>query len=254
MDAVDIEIPPAACAHWAYFMDIDGTLIDIAESPDAICIDHALLGLIACLHRACDGAVALISGRSLADIERRLGGVRIPVAGQHGLERRDADGRLYSHPAKPEAKRHIHEKLENILTAHPGLLLEDKGLTLALHYRRAPELASYVHRTMSRLIAETNAGLCLQRGKCVVEVKPVGFDKGTVIGEFMAEPPFAGRRPVFIGDDVTDEFGFAAVNRLDGVSVKVGAGPTEARWQLPDVAAVRTWLGKVLIAAKEKSE
>jgi len=244
---------PDARADWAYFMDMDGTLIDIAEAPDAIRVDHALLDLIARLHRACAGAVALISGRSLADIEHRLGGVRIPVAGQHGLERRSANGRLSAHAAAPEAKRHIQARLESILSSHSGLLLEDKGLTLALHYRQAPQLASYVHRTMRRLLAETDAGLGLQRGKCVVEIKPVGFDKGSVIEEFLAEPPFAGRLPVFIGDDVTDEYGFAAVNRCGGISIKVGAGRTQARWRLRDVAAVREWLGSALIAAKEKA-
>lgn len=253
MDIAAIERLPDARADWAYFMDMDGTLIDIAASPDAIHVDHALIGLIARLHRACDGAVALISGRGLDDIERRLGGVRIPVGGQHGLERRDAFGRLHVHAAAPEGWESLRKELEAVAASHAGLLLEDKGLTLALHYRQVPELASFVHRTMRRLVDEIDSGLGLQRGKCVVEIKPLGFDKGSVIEEFLAEPPFVGRRPVFIGDDVTDEYGFTAVNRRDGISIKVGAGRTEARWRLPDVAGVRKWLGSALAAAKENA-
>lgn len=129
-----------------------------------------------------------------------------------------------------------------MLARHPGLLLEDKGLALAVHYRQVPTLAGYLHRLLQRLAALAGEPLQLQKGKRVVEVKPLGFDKGTAIEEYLAEPPFQGRRPVFIGDDVTDEHGFAVVNRLRGLSVKVGAGPTQARYRLPDVAAVRAWL------------
>ncbi|MGE5384481.1 MAG: trehalose-phosphatase [Betaproteobacteria bacterium] len=254
MDARPAEPLPDASSDWAYFVDIDGTLIDIAETPDAIRVDHALLGLIARLHRACGGAVALVSGRSLTDVEHRLGGVRIPVAGQHGLERRDAHGRLRRHVAAAKARRHIQHELQAVLDAHPALLLEDKGLSLALHYRRAPELAAFIHRTMERLVGEVDSGLGLQQGKCVLEVKSMGFDKGTAVEEFMAESPFLGRRPVFVGDDVTDEYGFAAVNRLGGISIKVGAGRTEAHWRLRNVAAVRAWLGSALTRKEEMHE
>lgn len=244
---------PNAQADWAYFLDIDGTLVDIAEAPDAIHVDRGLLDLIADLHRSCDGAVALISGRTLRDIDGRLDGVRIPIAGQHGLERRDGQGRHHTHPAAPEAKRYIHERVERFIVRHPGLLLEDKGLTLALHYRQAPELGEEVHALMQRLVDEAGAGLSLQEGKCVVEVKPVGFDKGTVVDEFMSEAPFRGRRPVFVGDDVTDEYGFRVVNRMDGISIKVGPGRTEARWRVDDVAAARNWLRGAFDRIKEES-
>ena len=238
--------PPAPCADWAYFLDVDGTLIDIADTPDAVRVDSALLELIARLHHSSGGAVALVSGRSVSDLEKYLGTLRLPLAGQHGLERRDAAGRLWIHAAPPEAKCTIKEALAPVLARHPGLLLEDKGLTLALHYRLAPHLAAYAHRLMARLAGAAGARLEVQRGKRVAEVKPSGIDKGTAVAEYLAEPPFRGRRPVFIGDDLNDEHGFAEVNKLDGISIKVGRGGSCARFRLRDVAAVRRWLEDAL--------
>ena len=238
--------PPAPSVDWAYFLDVDGTLIDIAETPDAVRVDATLLDLIEQLHLASGGAVALVSGRTLTDLENRLGGLRLPLAGQHGLERRDVAGRLWIHAAPPEAKGTIKAALLPILARYPALLLEDKGLTLALHYRRAPQLAAYAHRLMGRLVRSAGVGLELQRGKRVVEIKPAGVDKGSAVAEYLREPPFNQRRPVFIGDDLNDEHGFAEVNQRDGVSIKVGKGASCARFRLPDVAAVRLWLGEIL--------
>jgi len=236
------DFPPAACLDWAYFLDVDGTLLDIADTPDAVHVDAALLDLIARLYRESGEAMALVSGRAISDLERLLGALHLPLAGQHGLERRDAAGRLWIHAAPPTAKCAIKEALAPVLARHPGLLVEDKGLTLALHYRQAPHLASYAQRLMDRLANDANAGLEVQRGKCVAEVKPAGIDKGTAVAEYLAESPFKGRRPVFIGDDLNDEHGFAEVNRLGGVSIRVGKGPSCARFRLRDVAAVRRWL------------
>jgi trehalose 6-phosphate phosphatase len=210
-------VPPEARIEWAYFLDVDGTLIDIAETPD-----------------------------SVSDLKERLGTLHLPMAGQHGLERRDAAGRLWMHAAPPAAKTMIKEALAPILARHPLLLLEDKGLTLALHYRRAPHLAAYAQRLMARMAQEAGGGLEVQHGKRVVELKPSGLDKGTAVAEYLAEPPFVGRKPVFIGDDRNDEHGFAEVNRLHGVSIKVGKGSSCARYRLSDVAAVRNWLGHAL--------
>lgn len=238
---------PLPLPTWAYFLDVDGTLIEFADSPDAVRIDDALLGMVARLHQACGGALALVSGRSIADLDNRLGSIRVPLAGQHGLERRSAAGRLRTHSATSAEKLLIRRSLEPAVARHPGLLLEDKGQTLALHYRQAPQLASYAHRLMHAAVEHSADRLCLQKGKFVVEIKPRGFDKGSAIEEFMAEPPFNGRAPVFIGDDVTDELGFGTVNRLGGISVKVGAGKTQARWRLRNVDAVRQWLASALM-------
>lgn len=239
--------PPPPSTDWAYFLDVDGTLIDIADTPDTVTVDQALLELIARLHRASGGAVALISGRTLSDLEGRLGTLRVPLAGQHGLERRDATGRLWIHAAPPEAKRAIKDALMLVVARNPGLLLEDKGLTLALHYRMAPKLAAYVHRIVGELAGTAGDSIAVQRGKRVVEIKPAGIDKGTAVAEYLAEPPFRSRRPVFIGDDLNDEHGFAEVNKMDGVSIKAGEGRSCARFRLADVAAVRRWLGTTLI-------
>jgi len=238
--------PPPPRLDWAYFLDVDGTLIDIADTPDAVHVDDALLALIARLQRASGGAVALVSGRALSFLDHRLGALHLPLAGQHGLERRDASGRVWMHAAPPAARSAIKAALAPVLARHPGLLLEDKGLTLALHYRLAPQLAAYAHRLMARLAAAANAGLEVQRGRRVAEIKPAGVDKGAAVAAYLAEPPFAGRRPVFIGDDLNDEHGFAEVNRLDGISIKVGKGASCARYRLADVAAVRRWLADAL--------
>ena len=238
--------PPPPRLDWAYFLDVDGTLIDIADTPDAVHVDDALLALIARLQRASGGAVALVSGRALSFLDHRLGALHLPVAGQHGLERRDASGRVWMHAAPPAARSAIKAALAPVLARYPGLLLEDKGLTLALHYRLAPQLAAYAHRLMARLAAAANAGLEVQRGRRVAEIKPAGVDKGAAVAAYLAEPPFARRRPVFIGDDLNDEHGFAEVNRLDGISIKVGKGASCARYRLADVAAVRRWLGEAL--------
>ncbi len=233
---------PAPQSSWAYFFDIDGTLVDIADSPDGARLDPAFGPLIDGLYRSTGGAVALISGRSIADTDRLFPGIRFPAAGQHGIERRDAAGRISRHAFPSQKFDAVRERLAAAVARRPGLLLEDKGLSLALHYRRAPRLAGYAHRLVRSLQAGIGAQYCVQTGKRVVEIKPAGKDKGVAVREFMEEEPFRGRRPVFVGDDVTDEYGFATVNRLHGHSVKVGPGRTVARWRLPDVRAVRAWL------------
>ena len=238
--------PPPASLNWGYFLDVDGTLVNIADTPQGVEVDSALLDLIETLHRASGGAVALISGRMISDLHNHLRLPNIALAGLHGLERRDSTGRLWIHAAPPDSKQAMKQALAPILTNHPDLLLEDKGLTLALHYRMAPHLASFVHTTMRRLLDSLGLGLELQFGKRVVEIKPAGIDKGTAVAEYLTESPFKGRRAVFIGDDLNDEHGFAEVNKVDGISIKVGKGSSCARFRLPDVAAVRHWLAQSL--------
>lgn len=246
MTARQLRVPPAASLQWAFFLDVDGTLIGFAETPDAVQVGAPLLDLIGNLHRHTGGALALVSGRMLEDLQVRIGLRQLPMAGLHGLERRDSAGRLWIHAAPPATKSAIQEAFSPILARHPGLLLEDKGLTLALHYRRAPALAGYVHKVMARFTQTPGSGLELQRGKCVVEIKPSGIDKGSAVAEYLSEFPFKGRRPVFIGDDLNDEHGFAEVNKQNGISIKVGKGPSCARYRLPDVASVHHWLGTAL--------
>lgn len=234
-------LPPPQ-RDWAYFFDIDGTLVDITDSPNAVRLDHDLRRLIGDLHCASGGAVALISGRAIVDIDRLFPGTRLPAAGQHGIERRNAAGVIERHAFPADQLAWARERLAAAAAGKAGLLFEDKGLSLALHYRRAPRLAGYAHRVAHSLVRRVGAAYCLQTGKRVVELKPAGKDKGVAVREFMRETPFEGRTPVFVGDDATDEYGFATVNHLRGYSIKVGRGPTQARWRLQNVEAVQRWL------------
>jgi len=234
--------PPAPQTDWAYFFDIDGTLVDLNDNPGGVRLEQDLRALIEALHRATGGAVALISGRHLPDIDGLMEGVRLPAAGQHGTERRDGAGRITHHAVRTAQLDWAHDQIAAAAAKHPGLELQHKGLTLALHYRRAPQLAGYAHRLVRSLLPRLGKEYCLQRGKRIVEVKPAGKDKGAAVLEFMAEDPFRGRTAVFLGDDLTDEYGFATVNRLQGYSIKVGPGRTAARFRFRNVAAVRAWL------------
>jgi trehalose 6-phosphate phosphatase len=235
---------PAPSRDWAYFFDIDGTLVDLAATPTGVELERDFYHLIAALYRETGGAVALISGRAITDIDRMFPDVRMPVAGQHGVERRDAAGRISYQELSPRGLDGVRQTLAQAVARHPGLLLEDKGLSLALHYRQAPRMGGYVHRLLRSAHARVGAEYSLLVGKRVVEMKPAGRDKGLAVLDFMQEEPFRGRTPVFVGDDRTDEYGFATVNRLNGFSVKVGPGGTVARWRLPAVSAVREWLEK----------
>jgi trehalose 6-phosphate phosphatase len=234
--------PPRCRDDWALFLDLDGTLVEIAATPDAVLVSSRLLRVLRALHERLDRAVALVSGRSIAEVDRLLGLPGLAVAGIHGSERRDATGRVHRASASPvidDARR----TLAAFAMRHSGLLLEDKGNALALHFRRAPGMEPAARAAVAQALAASGPGFEVQAGKSVLEIKPTGASKGRAIEQFMAEPPFAGRVPAFVGDDLTDEAGFDVVNRMDGCSVRVGdGGGSCARWSLPDVAHVLDWL------------
>ena len=242
------EAPPHPAPDWSYFLDIDGTLVDLAPHPDGVQLDAELRDLIERLYHTAGSAVALISGRAITDIDRLFPHARLPVAGQHGTERRDATGRVSRHEFPVERLAAARARLVEAAARQPGLWLEDKELSLALHYRGPAQLADYARSLVAGCQAATGAEFCVLEGKRIVELKPAGRDKGVAIEEFMAEAPFRGRVPVFLGDDVTDEYGFRMVNRLGGHSIKVGAGETEARYHLRDVRSVRAWLTRAIAA------
>lgn len=233
---------PAFAPGWAVFLDIDGTLLEHVERPDAVRADPALGTLLGALAAASGGALALISGRPVGELDGLFTPLRLAVAGQHGVERRDAAGKLHRHAFPQEPLRRAARELAAFAAGHAGLLLEDKGHSLALHFRLAPSLSGAAHDAVNRALAALGPEFEMQSGKLVFELKPGGRDKGVAIEEFMAEAPFAGRVPLFVGDDATDERGFALVNRLGGHSIKVGPGSSIARWRLADAAAVREWL------------
>ena len=224
----------------ALFFDVDGTLLDIRPEPRDVVSDADLLGLLERLSARCQGALALVSGRSLADIDRIFSPLKLTAVGLHGAEIRDASGA--ERRADPRIMDHARKPLRDFVAAHEGLMLEDKGATLAVHYRKRPELGA---GALSFLLRFSPAdGLAVQEGKFVVELKPGLYDKGTAIAELMRSAPFTGRTPVFCGDDLTDEAGFAFVNHAGGLSVRIGSPEvhTQAQQVLPDTGALRALL------------
>jgi trehalose 6-phosphate phosphatase len=236
--------------RWALFLDVDGTLLPIAATPEAVRPDPALLPLIERLRRASDEALALVSGRSLANLDQLFAPLRLAAAGLHGRERRRADGSLVPHPEVSPLLTRLRPRLAAYAAARPGLLVEDKGDSLALHYRQAPERGAALRR-FARRLARAEPELHVLTGRKVVELQPRGADKGKAIEAFLAEPPFAGRRPVFAGDDTTDEHGFAAVNALGGLSLRVIDDETRrrtasaARYSLAGIGTMHRWLEAV---------
>jgi trehalose 6-phosphate phosphatase len=233
---------PELPANVAFFLDVDGTLLELAEKPDAVRVEPSTLELIRGLNIAARGAVALVSGRSIRDLDRLFAPLVLAAAGQHGMERRDAEGHSHRHAFPSEPLREAAAHLAAFASAHQGLVLEDKGASLALHYRLAPMLEERVREAIEREASALGSNFEIQRGIKVLELKPTGRDKGTAVAEFMREAPFAGRVPVFIGDDLTDEFGFGVVNGLGGISVKVGPAATQAHWRIAHSEGVRRWL------------
>jgi trehalose 6-phosphate phosphatase len=238
--------PPIEDSH-ALFLDVDGTLLDFAPSPDDVRVPGQLRESLAALHARLDGAVALVSGRSLATLDALLAPRAMPAAGLHGLERRHGR-RGHRAPKPPAGLALVRAEAELVAARHPGAVVEDKGSALALHWRAAPH-ASGELQAFARAVLPRLPGYRLQPGNDVLELRPASHvggraDKGAAIMAFMEEPPFAGRRPVFAGDDLTDEAGFAAVNTRDGISVLVGP-PREsaAHFGLSGTAAVYAWIG-----------
>jgi trehalose 6-phosphate phosphatase len=232
---------PPYSRDWALFLDIDGTLLDIADNPDAVRPGPEQVEVVAKLFHAAGGALALISGRPIAGIDKLFTPLKLPAAGQHGVERRDASGRVQRQPVDAASLRRAALRIREFAAQHDGLVCEDKGYSVALHYRRAPRLRGSAEEVVLAAAAGLGGAFEAQNGKMVIELKPAGRDKGMAIREFMFEPPFRGRIPVFIGDDITDEHGFRVVNALKGHSVKVGEGATGARWRVKDAAALRAW-------------
>lgn len=241
--APDLSPPPVPTRQTAsLFLDFDGTLVDLAPTPDAVRVADHLPALLASLSDALDGRIAVVSGRGAQEVARFLSDPPIVIAGSHGMETRWADGRLDA-PAPPRTDALIAE-MERFATTRPGVLVERKPFGAALHWRQAAE-----HEAAAQALAATLAeryGLKLQPGKMVAELRPAGTDKGGAVTALMAQPPMLGTVPLFLGDDVTDEAGFHACASLGGAGILVGeARETAARYRLPDVAATHAWLARL---------
>jgi trehalose 6-phosphate phosphatase len=233
---------PAIANDDAVFLDFDGTLVAIADTPASVTVDARIPHILTRVAARLDGAVAVISGRSLKDLETMLWPYQGAAAGIHGLERRTVDGTIIRPASDPDIER-VRSSLECVDQRALGILVEDKGLAFAIHYRSRPERAVICLAFASKAVEISEHRLATLCGKMVVEILPRDADKGNAILSFLEEPPFAGRRPIFVGDDHTDEKGFSTVNRLNGVSIHVGGrNSTSALYRLPDVSAVVTWL------------
>ncbi|MGH8288205.1 MAG: trehalose-phosphatase [Steroidobacteraceae bacterium] len=232
------------------FLDVDGTLLEIAAEPQAVRVPDELRERLSALQLASGGALALVSGRAIADLDALFAPLTLPSAGLHGFERRGASGAYGRRPLPAAAAlESARRAMLQLARRHSGLLVEDKKFALALHYRAAPRLEDTVVREMEEVAARVASDLELQRGKMVVELRPAGATKAQAVAAFLEEVPFAGRLPIFIGDDLTDEPAFELVNRLQGISVIVSATrPSAARARLGDVTAVRGWLGELQAA------
>jgi trehalose 6-phosphate phosphatase len=232
--------PPFLLEGAALFLDFDGTLVELAEAPDSIAVPSGLPALLGALSERLSGRIAILSGRSITDLDRYIVDARLALSGSHGLELRHADGTLVA-PAPPPSLDEARGEIARFAGRVPGLLAEDKPASVALHFRQAPEREAEVERFMTQLATAT--GLGLQRGKMVVELRPAGADKGDALRTLMAEPDFAGARPVFVGDDLTDEHGFTAAAAMGGAGILVGAPrDTAAHYRLDGVKAVADWL------------
>ncbi|HEX7370230.1 MAG TPA: trehalose-phosphatase [Rhodanobacteraceae bacterium] len=244
--AASLPAPPAVGAddRWALFLDVDGTLLDFAAHPDAVEVDAQLHADLVCLRTRLGGALALLSGRALAQLDTLFDWRDFPAAGLHGAELRTARGDQHTigdAERFASVRRHAAERA----AAH-DLILEDKRRALALHFRHAPAAGEAAQTVARELLREAGNAYVLQHGDHIVELKPAGVDKGRALATLMRDAPFHGRTPWMLGDDLTDEDAFRHVNATAGVSVIVGnRRPTEARHALADPAAVRAWLHRL---------
>ncbi len=239
---------PAAGERWALFLDVDGTLLEFADDPRSVAAAPALLALLLELNVAVDDALALVSGRTLAELDRVFGSPAWTMVGLHGLDLRQADGTRRQFPVPAADQERMRAAVQVLAGEFPGVHREAKGVAAALHCRQAPGL-------FPRLLAAAQAmardlpSYEVQPGNLVVEFKPAGMDKGRAVAELLQKAPFAGRRPVYLGDDLTDEHAFVLVNGAGGLSIRVGwREPSAARCMLASPQAVQEWLRGVLAA------
>lgn len=231
----------------AMLLDIDGTLLDLARTPREVWVPPGLAATLHALHDRTNGALALVSGRSLNDIDLIFAPERFPGVGGHGAEMRlSTDGEAVATHAPPMDKE-LKRRLAAIARLSPGILLEDKGYSLALHYRLAPHAEKAIYEAVSLIRADLpNAPIEVLPGKCVCEIKQAGFDKASGVRELMRHEPFRGRRPIFIGDDVTDESVFAIMPDLGGLAFSVGRHASGVTGRFEQPSDVRGWLKRLI--------
>jgi trehalose 6-phosphate phosphatase len=226
------------------FLDVDGTLIELSDSPLDTHADPGLKTLLGNVAERLGGALALVSGRSIEYLDALFAPLRLPAAGLHGVERRKASGVMHGASFVDAQLDRARTALAALVTAHPGTLLEDKGRTIAVHFRMAPNSEAAVLEAVRASAAQMGSNYHVQGGNMMSEIKPRGFSKAAAIKAFMKEPPFSGRKPVFAGDDLTDQDGFKTVEDQGGISVAVG-DRVHGQFRLENAAAVRGWLERI---------
>jgi trehalose 6-phosphate phosphatase len=237
-------------ARWALFLDIDGTLLDIAPSPYAVVMPQGLCATLSTLRNRLGGALALISGRALSSIDSLFQPLRLPAAGQHGAEIRLASGDVLRVWVSPGSSHALRQEVGRVVADLPGILIEPKSMGIAVHYRQVPEVSDELARRLADVLADRRKEFQMMCGKFVFELKPRDADKARAIEVFMRHDPFVGRIPVFVGDDRTDEDGFAAATRLGGHAVRVGATQDGMPgFRLGSAPEVRTWLDRLASSA-----
>ncbi len=232
---------PPPSLDWCLFLDVDGTLIELTDTPLLTHATGDLKDLLAEVAERLGGALALVSGRSIDYLDALFAPLRLPCAGLHGVERRKASGEMHGASFRDTQLDRARLALAAIVQSHAGTLLEDKGRTVAIHFRMAPQFESEIRDQVTAIVAGLGANYHLQGGSMMLEIKPRGFNKGGAVKAFLQEPPFNGRTPVYVGDDLTDLDGFKAVGERGGLEIAVG-DRIHGQYRLADPAAVRGWL------------
>ena len=232
---------PPPSLDWCLFLDVDGTLIELTETPFETRASDEMKAVLKEVADRLGGALALVSGRSVEYLDALFAPLRLPSAGLHGVERRKATGIMHGASFTDTQLDRARTALAAFVQGHPGTLLEDKGRTIAVHFRKAPQFEPEVREEVTEVAAGLGKNYHIQVGSMMLEIKPRGFNKGGAVKAFMQEPPFSGRRPVYVGDDLTDLDGFRMVETQGGVSIAVGRR-VQGQYRLDDPAAVREWL------------
>lgn len=236
------------CDRLALFLDVDGTLVNIAERPDDVWMPSGLVDLLRSLERRLDGAIALVSGRAIDDLDQLFDPLRLRAAGVHGAETRVVPGGAIQRSAEDELSPQLLSDLETSLLDFPGVTIENKRRAYAVHYRAVPDVGPRLGAVVRRF-ADTRSGLVVLPGHCIFELKHPSHTKGTAISAFMRSRPFAGRRPLFIGDDITDMAGFEAVRGLGGTTYSVAREMPGVDGWFESPADVREWLERIVSVA-----
>jgi trehalose 6-phosphate phosphatase len=235
---------PSPALDWCLFLDVDGTLVELTDSPLETFADDELKAVLTQAAERLGGAVALVSGRSLQYLDALFAPLHLPAAGLHGVERRKASGAVHGASFVDAQLDGARIALAALAAACPGTSIEDKGRTLALHFRMAPHLESSLRESLIAIAKPLGSNYHIQEGNMVFEIKPRGFTKGSAIAAFLREPPFSGRTPVFVGDDLTDQDGFRVVESRGGISIAVGDRVVAQR-RFENPSAVRNWLRSI---------